>query len=52
MHRKGEFPGMLKARVFQVVIVGKSHGTGVDVTGKPDKVISYNGARQSVQFPH
>ena len=49
--RKGKFPGMLKTRVLQVVIVGKSHGTGVDVTSNPDKVISYNGERQSVQFP-
>jgi alpha-D-xyloside xylohydrolase len=49
--RKGEFPGMLKTRVFQVVIAGKSHGTGVEVTSNPDKVISYDGERQSVQFP-
>jgi hypothetical protein len=42
---------MLKTRAFQVVIVGKGHGTGVDVTGNPDKVILYNGERQSVQFP-
>jgi alpha-D-xyloside xylohydrolase len=49
--RKGEFPGMLKTRVFQVVIVGMSHGTGVDVTSNPDKVISYEGKQQIVQFP-
>jgi alpha-D-xyloside xylohydrolase len=49
--RKGEFPGMLKTRSFHVVIVGKSHGTGVEVTGNPDKAISYKGERQTVQFP-
>jgi alpha-D-xyloside xylohydrolase len=49
--RKGEFPGMLKARSFQVVVVGKSHGTGVEVTANPDKVIPYDGQRLTVQFP-
>jgi hypothetical protein len=49
--RKGEFPGMLQTRSFQVVIVGKSHGTGVEVTSNPDKVISYKGQRLTVQIP-
>jgi len=48
--RKGDFPGMLKTRTFQVVLVGKSHGTGVEVTGNPDKVISYDGAEQAIQI--
>ena len=48
--RKGEFPGMLKTRSFQVVVVGKSHGTGVEVTKDPDKAISYIGGRQIVQL--
>jgi alpha-D-xyloside xylohydrolase len=50
--RKGTFPGMLKARTFQVVIVGKGHGTGVEVTDNPDKVISYWGEQQTLQLPH
>jgi alpha-D-xyloside xylohydrolase len=49
--RKGEFPGMLRTRVFHVVIVGKGHGTGVEVTDSPDKVVSYQGERQVVQLP-
>jgi alpha-D-xyloside xylohydrolase len=49
--RKGEFPGMLKTRSFQVVIVGKSHGTGVEVTNSPDKKILYKGQRQTIHFP-
>jgi alpha-D-xyloside xylohydrolase len=49
--RKGEFPGMLKARTFQIVIAGKSHGVGVEVTGNPDKVISYTGEEQTIQLP-
>jgi alpha-D-xyloside xylohydrolase len=48
--RKGEFPGMLKTRSFQVVLVGKGHGTGVEVTSNPDKVISYNGEAQTIQL--
>jgi alpha-D-xyloside xylohydrolase len=49
--RKGEFPGMLTKRSFQVVVVGKSHGTGVEVTGNPDKVVSYTGDQQTIQLP-
>ncbi len=48
--RKGEFPGMLKTRSFQIVLVGKNHGTGVEVTEHPDKVVSYNGEAQTVQL--
>jgi alpha-D-xyloside xylohydrolase len=49
--RKGTFPGMLKARTFHVVIVGKGRGTGVEVTDKPDKVISYRGEQEIVSLP-
>jgi alpha-D-xyloside xylohydrolase len=48
--RKGSFPGMLKERSFNIVIVGKDHGTGVESTGNPDKVILYQGERQIVQL--
>ena len=41
---------MLKERSFNIVIVGTDHGTGVATTGNPDKVISYNGDRQTVQL--
>ncbi len=46
--RKGAFPGMLQERTFDIVIVGKGHGTGVDITGNPDKVITYQGSRQVI----
>jgi alpha-D-xyloside xylohydrolase len=49
--RKGEFPGMLKTRLFDVVIVGKSHGAGVDAINNPDKVILYKGERETIQLP-
>jgi alpha-D-xyloside xylohydrolase len=48
--RKGTFPGMLKERSFNLVIVGKDHGTGVETTDKPDKTILYQGERQIVQL--
>ena len=50
-NRKGTFPGMLKARTFHVVIVGKGRGTGVEVTDNPDKVVSYQGEQQTLQLP-
>jgi beta-glucosidase len=41
---------MLKVRSFQIVIVGKDHGTGVEITGNPDKVVSYQGEQQVVEL--
>ena len=49
--RKGDFPGMLRTRTFQIVMVSKSHGVGVDVTANPDKVISYNGEELTITLP-
>ncbi len=46
--RKGMFSGMLKTRTFNVVIVGKGHGTGGEVTPKPDRVITYGGEQVKV----
>ena len=48
--RKGSFPGMLKDRTFNIVLVGKDHGTGVEITANPDKVVSYEGEQQVIQF--
>jgi len=41
--RKGQFPGMLVARTFQVVIVGDGHGIGIDPTAHPDQTVHYDG---------
>ena len=41
---------MVKTRSFQIVLVSKGHGTGVEVTGTPDKAISYNGETQTIQL--
>ena len=42
--RKGSFPGMLKERLFNIVIVKENHGTGVDIFPQPDKTIKYDGS--------
>jgi alpha-D-xyloside xylohydrolase len=45
--RKGQFPGMLASRSFQVVFVGDGHGTGIDPS-RPDKVVQYDGKSVSI----
>jgi alpha-D-xyloside xylohydrolase len=46
--RKGEFPGMLKRRTFKIVLVKEQHGQGINITEKPDKVVSYDGRQQVI----
>jgi alpha-D-xyloside xylohydrolase len=48
--RKGSFPGMLKQRNFHIVVVGEGRGTGMDLTPKPDQVVSYDGSQKVVKF--
>ncbi len=43
--RQGEFPGMLRKRTFQVVVVSEGHGTGVEPTSPADRVLTYDGSR-------
>lgn len=40
--QKGSFPGMIKNRTFNFIIVRSQHGNGVEAT-VPDKTASYNG---------
>jgi alpha-D-xyloside xylohydrolase len=49
--RKGDFPGMLKTRTFELVLVKKNHGTGVEVTANPDQVVTYDGQSQTIRLP-
>ncbi len=47
--REGEFPGMLKERVFRVVLVERGHGVGIEPC--PDAVeINYRGERKVVEL--
>jgi hypothetical protein len=49
--REGEFPGMLKQRVFKVVIVSANHGAGEQAAEQFDAQIAYDGATVSVSVP-
>ena len=46
--RKGEFPGMLKERTFNIVVVKENHGNGISIVETPDKVVKYNGTKLKV----
>jgi len=41
--RRGDFPGMLAERTFQIVFVSMNHGVGIQAESKPDKVVRYSG---------
>lgn len=43
--RKGSFPGMLAERKFNIILVAKNKGAGVDVVEKYDKEVSYSGKK-------
>jgi alpha-D-xyloside xylohydrolase len=43
--REGEFPGMLKERTINVVVVSRGHGMGVEVSDRFDKVVRYRGEK-------
>lgn len=47
--RKGSFPGMIKNRTFDIVVVGKDHGINTVVT-KADKTVSYKGKAMVVSL--
>jgi alpha-D-xyloside xylohydrolase len=48
--RRGEFPGMLKDRTFDVVFVngGHGHGSGVADADAIDRIVKYSGQSISV----
>lgn len=46
--RKGQFPGMLESRNFQIVFVDANHGVGVEATDRPDKTVQYSGKEITV----
>jgi alpha-D-xyloside xylohydrolase len=41
--RLGDYPGMMKARTFNIVWVTENHGAGVSAVEKPDAVVHYDG---------
>ncbi|HTG65633.1 MAG TPA: DUF5110 domain-containing protein, partial [Flavobacterium sp.] len=48
--RKGDFKGMIKNRVFNIILVSKEKGTGMTSTTNFDKTISYDGKEKSVKL--
>ena len=47
---RDRFPGMLTKRTFHIILVGPAHGTGIETTALPDKIIYYDGGEQQIQF--
>lgn len=50
--RQGSFPGMLKERTFNIILVKETNGTGIAISSKPDKVIHYTGNKMTVNLNH
>ena len=48
--REGTFPGMLKSRKFNIVVVDKENGTGRAQSTKFTKSVSYGGKKKSVKL--
>lgn len=46
----GKYPGMLKVRTFNIVLVSKDHGAGIEISRRSDKVIHYSGEKVVVKF--
>lgn len=47
--REGKYPGMPASMEMKVVLVSAGHGTGLEPTANPDKLVVYNGQSISVQ---
>ena len=48
--RVGSFPGMLQKRVFKIIVVDKTKGTGIEQTQIPDKLVRYEGNIKVIQL--
>ena len=48
--RKGTFPGMLKSRAFNIVLVDKQNGVGNTPAVKFSKILKYSGKNKVVKF--
>ncbi len=48
--RKGDFPGMLKVRKFNIVLVTKSNGLGDSHSQKFNKSVDYNGSKVAIKL--
>jgi len=48
--RIGLFPGMLQKRIFKIILVDKTKGTGIELTQTPDKLVQYEGNLKVIQL--
>jgi alpha-D-xyloside xylohydrolase len=48
--RKGQFPGMLKERTFNIVIVKEKHGNGLEITEKANRTVNYTGKEMKLRL--
>jgi len=48
--RQGSFPGMLNARIFNIINVAPGTGTGTDAVKKYDKEVTYTGEKVVVRI--
>jgi alpha-D-xyloside xylohydrolase len=49
-NRHGNFPGMLKERIFNLVLVSENHGAGVAVTKTIDRTVNYRGEELVIEM--
>lgn len=48
--RKGEFPGMLLRRKFNLVMAGPGKGSGDTLVSRPDSIVEYEGKELKIKF--
>jgi alpha-D-xyloside xylohydrolase len=48
--RQGKFPGMLKTRTLNIVLVKDNHGTGIEMCPKPDRTTKYTGTKLEIHL--
>jgi alpha-D-xyloside xylohydrolase len=48
--REGKFPGMLKTRTLNIVLVRDDHGSGMEICPEPDRTTKYNGTRLEIKL--
>lgn len=47
---KGEFKGMLKERIFNIVLINKTNNSGLNIIKDIDKTINYSGEKTTIDF--
>jgi alpha-D-xyloside xylohydrolase len=48
--RKGEFPGMLQKRIFNIIWITKSKAKKLDFDQQPDEQVLYGGKKQVIKM--